>query len=317
MTTARFRVTHAGPQVTVQDAGRPGLMRFGVPASGPMDRSSFAIANAALGNPPGQAAIEVSRGGLGLECLDGAVTVAIAGGGFIVQAGVHKAGSWAAVTIRAGETLTLRPGPWGSWAYLAFAGNLQAGKWLGSRATHGPSGLGGGVLAVGQTLQIAGVSLRPEREGRIACPVWARPRHILRCVAGPQDRFFSAQTLAAFGSSTFALTDAGDRMGVRLRGPALNPEAALWVPSEPIVRGSVQVSGDGVATVLLADHQTTGGYPKIATVISDDIDSFVQCRPHDLVTFAMIAPGAAIAVARSHHRAVSGFLDRLQHLHRR
>ena len=207
MTMATFRVVFAGPHVTVQDAGRPGLMRFGVPASGAMDRKSFALANAVLGNPPHQTGIEVSLGGLSLQCLSGAVTLAIAGGGFIVQIDEHKLGAWAVITVRAGQTLTIRPGPWGSWTYLTYTGILQARNWLGSQATHGSSGSGGGKIETGQTLTITEARVVQNREGPMPCPIRARPRHLLRCVLGPQDRFFAAETIAAFTDSRFEMTD--------------------------------------------------------------------------------------------------------------
>lgn len=311
MTETSLLVTFAGPHVSVQDAGRPGLMRFGVPASGPMDRNSFALANAALGNPAGHPGIEVSLGGLTLNCISGAIALCFAGGGFIAETATRKLGAWCILTLHAGEVLTIRPGPWGSWTYLALAGNLQVTQWLGSNATHGASGFGGGKLTTGQILTLTGAEIRPEREGRIACPVWSRPRHLLRCVLGPQDRFFDRETLATFTGSRFEMTDAFDRMGLRLRGPALSPVGALSIPSEPILRGSVQVSGDGVATVLLSDHQTTGGYPKIATVLDCDLDSFVQCRPRDAVAFQPIPPEEAIAVTRQTARKVAALLDRL------
>ena len=100
-------------------------------------------------------------------------------------------------------------------------------------------------------------------------------------------------------------------MGLRVRGPFLAPSAALSIPSEPILRGSVQISGDGVATVLLSDHQTTGGYPKIATVLSDDLDSFVQCRPRDAVAFRAVLPEEAIMAARLNRGRFTAFLDRM------
>lgn len=312
MTAASLRVSFAGPHVSIQDAGRPGLMRFGVPASGPMDRQSFALANAALGNPAGHPGVEVSLGGLSLHCENGTVTLAIAGGGFIVETGAGKRGAWTVLTLSAGESLTIRPGPWGSWSYLAFAGDLQAESWLGSHATHGSSGFGGGKLSTGQVLTIAEARLRPTCEGPIPCPVWARPRHLLRCTLGPQDRFFAPETLTAFTTTRFETTAAFDRMGLRLRGPALPPAAALSIPSEPILRGSVQVSGDGVATVLLADHQTTGGYPKIATVLGCDLDAFVQCRPRDAVMFQAVTPSEAIAITRQNAMRLAGFQERLR-----
>ncbi|MDZ4391581.1 biotin-dependent carboxyltransferase family protein [Cypionkella sp.] len=312
MTEAILRVAFAGPHVSIQDQGRPGLMRYGVPASGPMDRQSFALANAALGNPAGHPGIEISLGGLSLHCQGGTITLALAGGGFIAEMPARKLGAWNILTLRAGETLTIRPGPWGSWTYLAIAGDLQAESWLGSRATHGSSGFCGGRLTTGQVLTITDAQTHPDLEGHIPCPIWARPRHLLRCTLGPQDRFFDAETLSAFTTARFEMTDAFDRMGLRLRGPALIPTGALSIPSEPILRGSVQVSGDGTATVLLSDHQTTGGYPKIATVLADDLDAFVQCRPRDAVMFQTITPAEAIAITRQNTLRFAAFQDRLR-----
>lgn len=309
MTDAVLKVVHAGPHVTVQDGGRPGFMRFGVPASGPMDRKSFAIANVVLGNAPRAPGIEVSRGGLVLDCVEGAVTLAAAGGGFIVEARDARCGSWHVLTLSAGERLTVRPGPWGSWTYLAFAAGLEGMSWLGSLATHGPSGLGGGRLARGGVLALRDARVLAGREGPIVCPVWARPRHEVHVVMGPQERFFAPEVTAAFTSRPFRLSDSYDRMGVRLRGPILAPEGALAIPSEPILRGSVQVSGDGGATVLLADHQTTGGYPKIATMLSDDTDAFSQLRPHDAVAFRPVSAAEAVSLARQRARVWNAYLE--------
>ena len=306
----RLQVLQAGAHVTLQDGGRRGMMRFGVPASGGMDRKALALANLALGNAAGAPVVEVSAAGLQLGCDAGAVSVAVVGGGFIVERGGQRFGSWQVLTLRAGEALTIRRGPWGSWCYLAFAGQVQAPQWLGSVATHGPTGLGGGRLQAGQGLEVADPRLVAER--RLTCPVWARPRAQLHAVLGPQDRYFAAETLAAFCDSPFQLTDAWDRMGLRLRGPALPPQGALSIPSQAILRGSVQVAGDGVATVLLADHQTTGGYPKIATLLADDIDGLVQLRPRDTVRFTAIAPAQAVTLARQRAAAFAAFAARLR-----
>ncbi|MBY2917397.1 biotin-dependent carboxyltransferase family protein [Rhizobium leguminosarum] len=308
MSEAVLAINFAGPHVAVQDGGRHGLMRYGVPASGPMDRTSFAAANVAVGNPAGQPAIEVSMGGLVLDCMSGEVTFAVAGGGFIVEHAGDKRGAWMVATLRAGERLAIRPGHWGSWTYLAFAGHIEAKTWLGSMSTHSLSGLGGGRLAAGQTLTIADPDVRDDRNGPITCPVIARPRSELRVVVGPQDRFFSKETLSNFLSSPFRLSDAYDRMGVRLQGPSLAPSVALDMPSEAIVRGSVQVAGDGVATILLADHQTTGGYPKIATVVDSDLDAFVQLRPRDHVGFLAVTPQQAIEHIRLRAATLSRYL---------
>jgi allophanate hydrolase len=298
MSGAVIEVLRAGPLVSVQDGGRRGMMRFGLPGSGAMDRKALAIANLALGNPAGAAGVEVSRGGLLLACRAGAVTLAIAGGGFVVDHAGRRGGSWQVLTLRAGERLEIRPGPWGSWCCIGLAGGLVAEAWGGSAATHALSGLGGGMLAAGQSLIIDGARVMAGREGGIPCPVWARPRARVAVVPGPQDRFFDAETRQRLLTEPFRLTDSYDRMGVRLRGPALLPQGALAIPSAPILRGSVQVSGDGVATVLLADHQTTGGYPKIATLVDDDADGFAQLRPHDRVRFHAVTAEQAVAIAR-------------------
>lgn len=309
MSDATLAVTFAGPHVSVQDGGRPGLMRYGVPCSGPMDRLAFAAANLALGNAAHAPAIEISMGGLMLECLSGVVSYAVAGGGFIVDHAGSKRSSWSVATLRAGEKLAIRPGHWGSWCYLALAGTLAVPEWLGSASTHALSGFGGGRLVSGQRMQIADAVLRERREGDIPCPLQARPRGELRVTMGPQQRFFHPDTIAAFLSGPWTMTSAWDRMGVRLRGPAIAPQAELDMPSEPIVRGSVQVAGDGVATVLLADHQTTGGYPKIATVLDCDLDAFVQLRPGDPVLFRAVTPAGAIGIARTAAIRASVYLE--------
>ena len=304
--TARMIVRFAGPHVSVQDGGRPGLARFGVPTSGAMDRLAMAAANTAVGNDPGAACIEISLGGLQLDCVEGPVSFAVAGGGFIVEhtaqtggaqkEGGQKGGSWQVTTLQAGERLVIRRGPWGAWCYLAFAGKMAATEWLGSAATHSQSGLGGGQVVSGAEITVFEPRLG---EGRvIPCPAFARPMTELRATLGPQDRFFAPDQIALLEAAVWRLSGAYDRMGVRLTGPLLVPRARLDMPSEPVARGSVQVAGDGVATVLLADHQTTGGYPKIVTVLDSDLDRFAQLRPGDAFRFRLVTPLAGLNQSR-------------------
>ncbi|MDR3493948.1 MAG: biotin-dependent carboxyltransferase family protein [Ancalomicrobiaceae bacterium] len=304
MTSAILAVAEAGPFVTIQDGGRPGLMRFGVPASGPMDRAGFRYAQAALGNRQDAAAIEISLGGVALDCLDGSVTIALAGGGFRAAIdGAAIAGSSVA-TLRAGSRLTIRPGDWGSWCYLAFAGRLNATGWLGSAATYSIADLGGGGLVAGQRLVVDAAEILSDREGTLPLGDAVRPPDRVRVVLGPQQHFFTPEAIARLTSEPYTLTDAYDRMGVRLSGPSLGPLARLDMPSEALVRGSVQVAGDGLPTILLADHQTTGGYPKIATLISADLDQLAQRRAGDSIRFVAVTPEAAIAAARQRHARV-------------
>lgn len=309
MSVAQLSVQFAGPLVTFQDGGRIGHLRYGVTASGPMDRVAFAAANAAVGNAPNQTCIEVSLGGLVLDCKEGAVTIALAGGDFAVDHDGAKSSGWTVLTLRPGERLAVRGGASGSWAYLAFAGHLETQTWLGHSATLSTSGLGGGALHAGQEVAITNAAVREEREGGIAHPNVDPTAKSYRVVMGPQDKWFEAEALEALLGQPFSVTDGYDRMGMRLKGPTLSLDGALSIPSEPIIRGSVQVSGEGVATVLLADHQTTGGYPKIATVISADLDRLVQCRSGDAVSFEPVSPETAIKLTRERGAAMQAYIE--------
>ncbi|MEI4471692.1 biotin-dependent carboxyltransferase family protein [Frigidibacter sp. MR17.24] len=299
MSRAVLRVFRAGPHVTFQDAGRPGMKRFGVTRSGAMDRDAFDAAQAALGVRPGATAIEISLGGLVIDCLEGEVGFALTGGGFRARLAGEMLGDWLVAGLGAGQRLEILPGFWGSWAILALAGEIAVPQWLGSSSTHGPTGLGGGRLLAGQEIVVEEAATMAPRHGPIPRPAGARPRAEMRVVTGPQERFFDAATMGLLTEAPFTLSPAYDRMGVRLDGPPLRPVAALDMPSEPICRGAIQVNGEGVATVLLADHQTTGGYPKIATVIGPDIDRLAQMRARDRLVFRAVSPEEAAAAART------------------
>src|SRR5690606_8055966 len=190
-----------------------------------MDRLAMRAANAAIGNAPGTPVIEISRGGVQIACEAGEISWALAGGGFILDHAGQRRGSWSCGFLRAGESLVIRPGPWGNWCYLAFAGQNPVQKWLGSSATHGASGLGGGNLVTGSRLRFAPVARRHALPPRIPCPILARPRHILRVTPGPQERYFSAAAVEALYAGQWRVTTAADRMGTRLSGPAIAPRA--------------------------------------------------------------------------------------------
>lgn len=309
MAEARLRVRACGPLVSYQDGGRFGMLRFGVPASGPMDRLAHAAAQAALGRPPGATAIEVSLGGLELWCEAGPVTFCVTGGDFQVLHGDAVARSWCVRTLRAGERLAIRPGRWGSWASLAFAGELLCPTWAGSAATHLGSGLGGGALVAGADIVVSQACVLEEREGELPVPDIARARPLARVVLGPQTAQFGPDATATLLSQPYTVTTACDRMGMRLAGPALPLRDALSIPSEPIVRGSVQVAGDGVASILMADHQTTGGYPKIATLLSSDTDGVARLRPGDQLRFQAVTAEEALGLVRAQAQAARRFLE--------
>ena len=297
MSDVDFSISYAGPLVTFQDIGRPGNMRYGVSASGPMDIVSFEAANAVLGNETKQTAIEISLGGLILQCHEGSITLAITGGDFLIEYQGQKISSWTVLTIQKGERLSVRAGKSGSWAYLAFSGKLNVKDWLNSSSTHSTSGFGGGVLKTGQKFTLTDASNQANRIGPILKPNF-NTNDLIHAVLGPQDQYFMKTAIKIFSDSIFKVSDNYDRMGMQLTGPKLELKSALSIPSEPVVKGSIQVSGDGIPTILLADHQTTGGYPKIATVISSDINRLVQLRSNQNVEFILINSNEALQKTR-------------------
>jgi allophanate hydrolase len=268
---ARLRIEAAGPLTTVQDAGRRGAMRFGVPRSGPIDRLAFAAALTAAQAGDGSA-IELSLGGLTLTCLEGEIGFALCGSDFTAEMDGRALGGWCRATLCAGGCLRVRHGS-GNWGYLAFSGATTAQTWLGSRSTHALSGLGGGMVRAGDVLEYHGAIVLPN--AALELPAQAAPDTPFGIVIGPQDRFFAAEAIGRLCTEPFIATGTFDRMGRALEGQRLVPHR-LDMPSEPAACGCLQIAGDGRMTVLLADHQTTGGYPKVATVIGADLDRLAQ-----------------------------------------
>ena len=310
MSDVEFSISFAGPLVTFQDIGRPGNMRYGVSASGPMDIISFEAANAVLGNETKQTAIEISLGGLILQCHEGSITLAITGGDFLIEYQGQKISSWTVLTIQKGERLSIRAGKSGSWAYLAFSGKLNVKDWLKSNSTHSTSGFGGGVLKTGQKFTLTDASNQANRIGPILKPNLNSTGPIY-AVLGPQDQYFKDIAIKTFSDCIFKVSENYDRMGMQLIGPKLELKSALSIPSEPIVKGSIQVSGDGIPTVLLADHQTTGGYPKIATIISSEINRLVQFRSNQSVKFIFINSNDALQKTREFLHFKQKYLEKI------
>lgn len=302
----RLTIEQAGPLTTIQDAGRFGHLRYGVTWSGPVEPLGFAAAQAALGTVG--PAIELSHGGITLRCTEGSVRFALAGGDFTATLDGQKLGGWTTGVLSPGARLVIRDGPASNWATLAFAGEIDCPTWLGSAATLALAGFGGGHLKAGDTLTIdadpvTDTAPRPFAQALIE----SGP---LRIVPGPQLDFFTAETIALLTSEAFTAAPAFDRMGMVLDGPPLLPLSVTML-SSPVIRGAIQVNGAGTATILLADHQTTAGYPRIATVISADLPRAAQLRPGQSLRFAAIAPAEAIAIARKTAATRAGWLATL------
>jgi len=297
---ASLVVIEGGFLTTVQDAGRFGWARFGVPPSGPMDPFALRAANTLVGNLPHAAGLEITLVGPALrathECL-----IAVCGAEFDLWVGDLPVPAWHAVYVRAGQEVRFGQRRSGARAYLAVSGGIALPSFLGSRATYLPGnfgGLEGRALQAGDQLPLGPMGNDLATRAGKAWPRSSRPayspRPTLRVVPGPQGDYFTPEGLAAF-ESEYEVTPASDRMGYRLSGPRVAHRDAVEIVSDGVVTGSVQVPGDGQPIVMMADHQTTGGYPKIATVIRADLPLLAQCLPGDRVRFRPVSIAEAQA----------------------
>jgi antagonist of KipI len=308
-------VVDPGLLTTVQDLGRFGHQRVGVPPSGPMDRAAFLVANRLVGNPDAAAALECTIKGPRLEVRQAAV-IAVTGApmGFTVNG--EEAPSWTAVGVRPGDVLGFQMASAGCRAYLAVAGGIDVPLALGSRSTYlrgRLGGLGGRALQKGDILPVGPPAPGAGREGRTVRaalrPAYPAEREC-RVILGPQDDRFTAEGIRAFLEGPYAVTPQADRMGYRLKGPAITHARGHDIVSDGIPLGGIQVPGEGQPIVLLVDRQTTGGYTKIATVIGVDIGAIGQTRPGQRIRFRRVtleeAHAALVAEAAWLARAVEG-----------
>ncbi|HEY3382439.1 MAG TPA: biotin-dependent carboxyltransferase family protein [Vicinamibacterales bacterium] len=292
-------VLDGGMLTTVQDLGRYGYQRYGVPTSGAVDRFALRAANRLVGNSDDTAALEMTLVGPRIEFLAPA-TIALTGADLGARLDGRSLPRWETVTVTPGALLALVGAQSGVRGYLALAGGIDVPVVLGSRSTYTRSRLGGiegRALERGDVLEIVGT--RPVLlGGRLMLPAGSQPtypqEHLLRVVLGPQDDRFTAHGLRTFLSSAYTVTAQSDRMGYRLAGPAIEHSRGPDIVSDGTPFGAVQVAGDGAPIVLLADRGTAGGYTKIATVISVDISRLAQAAPDDTVRFE------AVTVADAH-----------------
>lgn len=302
MARPAFLVRRPGPLTSVQDLGRYGYQYEGVAPAGAADPFSLWVANRLVGNPPGEACLEVTSFGLEVEAL-GPVVVAIGGGDLDAAVEGHPATLWASFPMQPGQRLVFRALRQGFRAYLAVAGGVAVPSLLGSRSTDLLGHLGGlagrplragdVVMAAeptGTTADLAGRRLDPARR-----PDWQQEVEVSSLV-GPQADWFSQESVAIFFSGTYRVTPASDRMGLRLEGPAVVILPGQEMVSEGTPTGAVQVPGDGQPILLMAGRQTVGGYPKLAVAATPDLPVLAQLRPgQGRVRFR------AITLAGAHH----------------
>lgn len=292
-----FEVIEPGLFTTVQDRGRHGFQRFGVPVSGAMDQFALRAANLLAGNGENAAALEMTVIGPTLE-FKGDAVVAVTGADLSAMLDGSPMPRWEAVSVAAGSRVSFHGMKDGIRGYLAISGGIDVPEVMGSRSTYvkgGFGGLNGAALSAGDVLD----TLAEANPARAMSPDFHAPvygtEHELRVILGPQDHGFDDEVISTLLASTFTVSLDSDRMGYRLEGPQIAHKGSPDIISEGNPPGAVQVSGDGVPTVLMADRGTTGGYTKLATVISADLGRLAQAVPGESVRFTAVGHDEAVA----------------------
>jgi biotin-dependent carboxylase-like uncharacterized protein len=301
-------VASIGPASSVQDGGRFGAQRYGLTTSGAMDKLSLAAANSLVGNEPLAAAIEIGPFGATFTAKGSAVRIALAGAPRPADIAKRVVERNTTVTLADGETLTLGFARGGSFSYLAIEGGITGEPLFGSLSVIARAGLGSPYprpLQPGDSFAAKPASEVAERN--ITLPAAASGP--IRVVLGPQDDEFTDETKALFLDSEWKISATSDRMGFRLEGPPIRHLHGHNIVSDGTVEGSIQITGSGAPIVLMADRGTSGGYPKIATVISADFGRLAQTPAGTGFRFKAIPMAEAQAEARKFREQIARLPD--------
>lgn len=308
-----FEVLEPGILTTVQDSGRYGFSQFGVPPSGVLDNFSFRVGNLLVGNREEEACLETTIMGLQLKALSEVVT-AITGGDLSPALNGESLDMWRTHLLVEGDIITFKKVRSGCRAYLALSGGFAIPKIMGSRSTY-LSGRFGGLE--GRALRKGDILYRFDRPSplnklgfrfpRDSIPLYGKDL-LLRVIPGPQNHHFTEKGFQTFRSSSYQVTPRCDRMGVRLEGPKIErrPDVEESIISEGLISGAVQVPGDGKPIIILTEL-VTGGYTKIATVISTDLPKVAQLKPGDRVNFEPISIEEAHRLLREQEEQLRSF----------
>jgi biotin-dependent carboxylase-like uncharacterized protein len=307
---SKLVIASIGPASSVQDGGRPGSQRYGLVPSGAMDRLALAAANTLVGNEPFAAGVEIGPFGAAFTARGGVVRIALSGASRKADVAGRPFVIDTSATLADGETLTLGFARGGSFTYLAVEGGIAGEPMFGSLSVNARAGLGSPYprpLQSGDELHTASASGAAEQ--RIELP--AATDAPIRVVWGPQDDEFADDSKQLFIDSEWKISATSDRMGYRLEGPVIKHLHGNNIVSDGTVNGSLQVPGNGQPIVLMPDRGTTGGYPKIATVISADFGRFAQTPAGHTFRFKAVSMAEAQAAARQFAELLRTLPDRL------
>lgn len=306
--TQVLRVKKPGLFTTVQDLGRPNAIESGVPPGGAVDRFAHSAANLLAGNERSAATLECTLTGPHLVA-ERACLVAIAGADFDPHVNGRPAPMWSGIFLRSGDELNFAQRRRGARSYIAVAGGIAADRWLGSLSTNvmaARGGMHGRPLLAGDVIATAGDASGPAVSGR-ELPEHLRPDygdHSLHAIAGPHIGRLGAEGRHILFESTFRLSRDADRMGYRLEGAQLVPSGEELL-SYGLTAGALQVPSSGQPILLMADHQTAGGYPVVAAVISASMPVAAQLVPGDELRFAETTIESALQLRKARGDALA------------
>ncbi len=313
-----FTVLNPGMQTTVQDLGRTGYQAYGMPVAGAVDSFAFRAGNLLLGNEEGAAGLEMVMMGPKLR-IERELAIAITGANMSPLLNGQPLPMWECVMVSAGDEISFQSPESGLRSYLLVAGGLDVPLVMGSRSTYlraGIGGLDGRKLAKGDTLKVGVEDVPAHLRSGNGVPQNLIPAYeqeaTVRVVMGPQDDHFTEKGRRTFLTETYRVTQEIDRMGYRLEGPKIEHREGADIISDGIPLGAIQIPGHGSPIVMLNDRQTTGGYPKIAAVISTDLYRVGQAKPGDRLTFQAISRSEAVARLREQEKG----LQKLSQLHK-
>lgn len=287
-----IKFVNGGFLTTVQDMGRNGCSETGMTVAGVMDTRATALANILVGNEENEAVLEITMMGPTVEFTQDNI-IAVTGGDLGAKLDGKPFPRYEAVHVKAGQTLSFMGMFGGSRAYVAFAGGLDIPLVMGSRSTNLKSQIGGyqgRKLGAGDEIGFRDPKtwLPNMKKRRLTPPDLSAKEYTLRVTLGPQDDCFTEKGIETFLGTPYTVSNEYDRMGCRMQGETIEHKGAADIISDGIAFGSVQVPAHGNPIVMMADHQTTGGYTKIGTVISADLPILAQCMPGYKIHFATI-----------------------------
>lgn len=302
----------------IQDLGRVGYRRYGVTRSGAMDPLALQIANCLVGNPFDTACIELNIGGADFRVTADSLRMALHGGDCSLAINGHPAPVSTSLRLRKGDIISISGARQRIRAYLAIEGGLCIEPTLGSCATHlraAMGGIDGAALEAGQELETRESSAPKRQEVSLPYSAFPKPKRLFRVILGPQADRFTEDGISTFlHAAAFRIDKDSDRIGYRLTGSRIESIGDGNIVTDPVVPGCIQVPASGLPMILMVDCPTTGGYPKIATVISTDLPDLAQLAPGSEVSFRAVSLEEAQLARRQRQQWLAELPKRLINL---